>query len=311
LEKFSPVTLWKALKNEVELEGLRQAHIREAVALVNYFSWLEIALEKGEVVDECSGADKLFSFRREQANFVSLSFETISASGSNGAIIHYRPSKESCAKITKGELYLCDSGAQFRDGTTDVTRTVSFGYPTDYQKKCFTLVLKGVIGLDSAIFPTGTTGRMLDILARLHLWSHGKDYRHGTGHGVGAFLNVHEGPQGISFRDSPYQTPLEPGMTVTDEPGYYEDGVFGIRIENVEVVVNANTEDKFDGKDYYGFEPITLVPIQAKMIDTTLLSPQEIKWVNNYHRKCLGKIGPLLSGESLKWLERETKPLGK
>jgi len=251
----------------------------------------------------------LESFRSEQPEFVGLSFETISSSGSNAAIIHYKPSPHDCAIIEKSSIYLCDSGGQYRNGTTDVTRTLCFGTPTDYQRKCYTFVLKGVISLDSAIFPKGTTGKELDVLARLPLWSLGKDYRHGTGHGVGAFLNVHEGPQYISFRQSSIQTPLAPGMTVTDEPGYYEDGKFGIRIENVEIVVRAKTEDNFGGTEYYGFEPITLVPLQAKMIDVSFLSPTEIKWINNYHQKCWDALNLLLTGESLEWLKRETQPL--
>jgi len=188
-------------------------------------------------LNEYNVAEKVDSFRaQDKETFVSLSFDTISGSGPNGAIIHYKPEENNCAKVQKNLMYLCDSGGQYLNGTTDVTRTFHFGKPSSKEKECFTRVLQGVIALDTAVFPSGTTGRELDILARMNLWKVRLDYRHGTGHGVGAFLCVHEGPQGISFRDPPYKIPMEPGMTVTDEPGYYEDGEFGIRIENVFVM---------------------------------------------------------------------------
>ena len=311
VELNSPITLDKSIKNETELNGFRECHIRDAVALINYFSWLETKLEEGEDsnLNEVSVADRLDMFRSEQPLFVSLSFETISGFGPNGAIIHYKPEKETCAKISKDSLYLCDSGGQYKDGTTDVTRTLHFGTPTTFQKQCFTRVLQGVIALDTAIFPNGTIGRELDILARAPLWKVGLDYRHGTGHGVGSFLNVHEGPQSISFRDSPYKQPMLPGMTITDEPGYYQDGDFGIRIENVLVVKDANTENNFGNRGYLGFEHVTVVPIQTKLIDVSLLTPAEIKWVNDYHQECLTKLTSKLQGKALEWLIKETKPL--
>ncbi|XP_015747248.1 PREDICTED: xaa-Pro aminopeptidase 1-like, partial [Acropora digitifera] len=231
----SPLAHSKAVKNPVEIEGMRQAHIRDAIALCEYFSWLEHEVPKNYVT-EISGAAKLEELRREQENFVSLSFETISAVGSNGAIIHYRPAEETNRVITNQELYLCDSGAQFKDGTTDVTRTWHFGSPTKWQRECFTRVLKGHIALARAVFPNKTTGHRLDTLARMALWDTGLDYLHGTGHGIGSFLNVHEGPQSISYRSRENEASLEAGMMVTDEPGYYEDGAFGIRIESVLLV---------------------------------------------------------------------------
>jgi Xaa-Pro aminopeptidase len=306
----SPITLPKALKNPVEVEGLRQAHLRDGAALISFIAWLEAELEKGNTsLTECSVSDKLEEFRSKQKDFVSLSFETIAGSGPNGAIIHYKPEESSCAPVTKNHLFLLDSGGQYRDGTTDVTRTMHFGTPTAQEKAAFTRVLQGHIALDLAVFPRGTSGGKLDVLARMPLWKAGLDYRHGTGHGVGAFLNVHEGPQGISFREGALGVALQPGMTVTNEPGYYEDGAFGIRIESVLIVKEANTPHRFGDIPYYGFEHITFSPIQTKMIDLALMSEEDIKWVNDYNAECLHKVGPLLSGAPLDWLKKEAKPL--
>nr|CAG8651859.1 7571_t:CDS:10 [Entrophospora candida] len=306
-EARSPVTDAKAIKNEVELEGMRKCHLRDAAALINYFAWLEEQLNAGAVLNEVDGADRLEKFRAEQEDFVGLSFDTISSSGPNGAIIHYKPEPETCAIIDPKLLYLCDSGGQYKNGTTDVTRTIHFGKPTEQEKRAFTRVLQGHIAIDQAVFPKGTTGYLLDVLARTSLWKDGLDYRHGTGHGVGCYLNVHEGPHGIGTRIAFNDAPLQVGMTVTDEPGYYEDGKFGIRIENVLLVRQAETPNNFGDRGYFGFEHITLVPIQTKLIDTTLLSPSEHKWINDYHNDCLEKVKPFLEPGSLglKWLERE------
>jgi len=310
LSKVSPITPAKAIKNEAELEGFRQCHIRDGVALVSFFSWLEERLIAGDdTLTEASLADKVDEFRGKQADFVSLSFDTISGSGANGAIIHYKPQHGKCAKVTIDKMYLCDSGGQYRDGTTDVTRTFHFGNPTQHEKNCFTRVLQGVIGLDTAVFPKGTTGRELDILARINLWKVGLDYRHGTGHGVGAFLCVHEGPQGVSFRDPPYKIPMEPGMTITDEPGYYEDGNFGIRIENVLLCKEVNTEFNFGDKGYLGFECITLCPIQTKLMEKSIMTKNEIDWVNNYHKRVFDTLSKFVSGSTLEWLKKETQPI--
>ena len=216
--KASPVEAAKAVKNEVEIAGFRQCHIRDGAALVRYFAWLEAQLKANPkaVLDEVDGADRLEQFRAEGANFRGLSFDTISGSGPNGAIIHYKPEKPSAARITAECVYLCDSGAQYLDGTTDVTRTVHFGLPTAWERECYTRVLKGNLCLKAAIFPAGTSGMQLDALARASLWQVGLDFRHGTGHGVGHFLNVHEGPQSISFRPSSNEAKLVAGMTVTD-----------------------------------------------------------------------------------------------
>jgi len=311
LESSSPVCLLKALKNDVELEGFRQSHLRDAAALIAYLAWLEAELEAGKTYTESTAADKLAQLRSEQEDFVSLSFPTISSVGPNAAIIHYAPEPSTAAKVTKDQIYLCDSGGQYRDGTTDVTRTLHFGTPTAREKRCFTRVLQGHIALDIALFPKGTSGQHLDVLARAPLWADGLDYLHGTGHGVGAFLNVHEGPQGISGRPTAGNTPLMPGMTITNEPGYYEGGAFGIRIENVMLVRKVETPLNKTTTEYYGFEHVTWVPIQTKLMDTSIMTPVEMDWVDTYNRECLEKVGPLLKSkpQALAWLEKEAKPL--
>ncbi|XP_065071332.1 xaa-Pro aminopeptidase 1-like isoform X2 [Rhopilema esculentum] len=312
ITETSPVCVAKAVKNEVEIEGMRQAHIRDAAALCRYFAWLENEIHKGYLT-EVTAADKLEQFRKEQEHFVGLSFPTISGSGPNGAVIHYRPEAATARTLSPDEMYLCDSGAQYFDGTTDVTRTVHFGTPSQYEKECFTRVLKGNIQMASAKFPKGTRGHVLDILARKPLWDCGLNYLHGTGHGVGAFLNVHEGPQGISPRVSEDE-PLKPGMFVTDEPGYYEDGKFGIRIENVMLVKEVKLEHNFKSVGFYGFEHITLVPIQTKMLVPELLTSDEINWINEYHSLCVEKVGAKLReqnhGNAVKWLLKECQTLG-
>ncbi|KAK3598180.1 hypothetical protein CHS0354_034092 [Potamilus streckersoni] len=309
----SPVSLMKAVKNSVEIEGMKRAHVKDAVTLCEFFSWLEKEVPKNSVT-EVSAAEKLERIKQGQEDYVSLSFSTISSVGSNGAIIHYRPTPETDRHLNINEIYLCDSGAQYRDGTTDVTRTVHFGTPTAHEQECFTRVLKGHISLSTVIFPNGLKGHMLDSLARTSLWETGLDYLHGTGHGVGAFLNVHEGPCGIAQRISLQEVPLQEGMIVTDEPGYYEDGKFGVRIENCVLVIKAETKFNFKDKGFLTFEPITLVPIQTKMINPSLLTQKEIDWVNDYHAKCRDIVGAELKlqdkQEALEWLLRETETIG-
>eukprot|EP01117_Protostelium_nocturnum_P002766 TRINITY_DN13699_c0_g1_i1.p1 TRINITY_DN13699_c0_g1~~TRINITY_DN13699_c0_g1_i1.p1 ORF type:complete len:626 (+),score=175.90 TRINITY_DN13699_c0_g1_i1:95-1972(+) len=309
LSKDSPITIAKSLKTEVELEGMRQAHIRDGAALTSFFSWLEDELRAGKTLTESEAADKVDWFRSQQPDFVSLSFDTISSTGPNGAIIHYKPSSDNCSVVDINKIYLCDSGGQYKDGTTDVTRTLHFGEPTSREKRCFTRVLQGHIAIDTVVFPEGTNGGQLDPMARLPLWKEGLDYMHGTGHGVGAFLNVHEGPQGIHFRETAFKTAFKAGMTITNEPGYYEDGNFGIRIENVLITKEASTPNNFAGKKYLCFENITFAPIQTKMVDVSIMSPEEIKWLNDYNKSVLEKVGPLLSGRPLEWLKRETQPI--
>jgi len=312
--KLTPVCLMKSMKNQVELAGFDASHDRDASALCQYFCWLEKHVDKEEVT-EVTGADRLEKFRAEQEHFMGLSFPSISSVGPNGAIIHYRPETETARRITRSELYLLDSGAQYRDGTTDVTRTVHLGTPSHYERECFTRVLKGAIGIASAIFPVKTKGHSLDSLARVHLWQVGLDYLHGTGHGVGSFLNVHEGPCGISYRLNLKDPGLQEGMILSDEPGYYEDGNFGIRIENLVRVVPAST--KFQEKSRTGFltfAPVTVVPIQTKLILAELMTQQELDWLNTYHQTCRDRVGPLLKAagrvEALEWLYRETQPMG-
>ncbi|KAM4702754.1 xaa-Pro aminopeptidase 1 [Rhinophrynus dorsalis] len=273
LTPYTPVCQAKAVKNAVEIEGMRRAHIKDAVALCELFSWLEKEITK-DTVTEISASDKAEEFRSQQEDFVELSFATISSTGPNGAIIHYKPVPETNRKLSVNEVFLLDSGAQYKDGTTDVTRTMHFGTPTEYQKECFTYVLQGHIAVSSAVFPNGTQGHLLDSFARSALWESGLDYLHGTGHGVGSFLNVHEGPCGISYKTFADE-PLEAGMILSDEPGYYEDGSFGIRIENLVLVVPAKTKYNFRDRGSLTFEPITLVPIQTKMINIELLTQKE------------------------------------
>ncbi|MGH0133215.1 UNVERIFIED_CONTAM: hypothetical protein FKN15_052203 [Acipenser sinensis] len=263
-------------------------------------------------VTEISSADKAEELRRQQKDFVDLSFPTISAVGPNGAIIHYRPLPETNRTLGLNELYLIDSGAQFKDGTTDVTRTVHFGTPTAYEKECFTYVLKGHIAVSAAVFPNGTKGHLLDSFARSALWESGLDYLHGTGHGVGCFLNVHEGPCGISYKTFADE-PLEAGMIVSDEPGFYEDRSFGIRIENVVLVVPAKPKYNYRNRGSLTFEPLTLVPIQVKMMNTDMLTQKERDWVDEYHKQCREVVGAELERQgrhaALQWLIRETQPI--
>ena len=298
--KPSPIAAEKAIKNETELNGFRECHKRDGAAIIKYFAWLSNSLENGKELDEVDGANQLERFRQLGQNYVGLSFDTISSTGPNGAIIHYKPEKPKAQKILKDRVYLCDSGAQYRDGTTDTTRTVHFGTPAAFEKEAFTRVLKGVIALDSAIFPKNTTGIQLDTLARMNLWKVGLDYRHGTGHGVGHFLNVHEGPHSISFRRGTSDETLKPGMTVTDEPGYYHDGSFGIRIENILLVKPAAPKYQFGGEDnWLQFENVTMVPIDINLIDKSLLTGEEIEWINKYHSKVRDTLHPFLSDDKL------------
>jgi len=310
--KPSPIENAKTIKNNVELEGFRQCHLRDAAALCNYFGWLQNELDSGREWDEVDGAVQLEKFRRAQKNCVGLSFPTISAVGPNASIIHYKPEKETAVKITKKLIYLLDSGGQYLDGTTDVTRTVHFGTPTEEEKENFTRVLQGNIALSCAVFPNGTSGMKLDCLARQPLWEVGLDYRHGTGHGVGHYLNVHEGPQSISFHPRSNDVSLKAGMTITNEPGYYADGKYGIRIENVLIVKPAQVPNS-SGDGFLKTENITMVPIQRKLIKQEMLSKKEVAWLNDFHAACWTKVSPLLEPGSLgyKWLRSESMPLAQ
>lgn len=314
LAELTPVALMKAVKNETEIKGMKNAHIKDAVALCCYFSWLENNVDK-QVITEVSGAEKLEQFRATQKDFMGPSFDTISSVGENGAIIHYHPDKTKNIRITRDNIYLCDSGGQYKDGTTDVTRTFHFGTPNQFEKQCFTLVLKGQIQFATMIFPAKIKGNYLDSFARQYLWKVGLDYAHGTGHGVGSYLNVHEGPMGVSWRHIPDDPGLECGMFLSNEPGYYEDGKFGLRIEDVVVITKAQTPYNFNNRGFLCFETVTLVPIQTKMILTELLTQDEINHLNLYHKKCRDVIGPILEKDGLieakEWLWKETEPIGK
>ncbi|CAN6372269.1 unnamed protein product [Urochloa humidicola] len=326
----SPIALPKAVKNPTELDGLRKAHIRDGAAVVQYLAWLDNQMQEnygasgyfseikgahikenrgGTKLTEVSVSDKLENFRSTKEHFRGLSFPTISSVGPNAAVIHYKPEASTCSEMDADKIYLCDSGAQYLDGTTDITRTVHFGKPSEHEKSCYTAVLKGHIALDIAVFPNGTTGHSLDILSRAPLWREGLDYRHGTGHGIGSYLNVHEGPHLISFRPSARNVPLQASMTVTDEPGYYEDGSFGIRLENVLICKEANAKFNFGEKGYLSFEHITWAPYQAKLIDTKLLTPVEIEWVNTYHSDCRNILEPYLNEQEKEWLRKATEPI--
>ena len=307
-EVRSPIGDAKAVKNETELEGMRQCHIRDGAALTTFFAWLEDQLiTKGATLDEVQAADKLEEIRSKGEHFKGLSFDTISSTGPNAAVIHYKPEPGACSVIDPKAVYLCDSGAQYLDGTTDTTRTLHFGQPTDFEIKAYTLVLKGMIGLDRAVFPKGTTGFAIDVLARQALWREGLDYRHGTGHGVGSFLNVHEGPIGIGTRAAYSEVALNVGNVISDEPGYYEDGNFGIRIENMFHVAEVKTEHSFGEKPWYGFRHLTRVPMCQKLIDSKRLTPEEKEWLNAYHKTVWDETHGYFKDElTLNWLKRET-----
>ena len=300
----NPVELPKAIKNRKEIEGMREAHVRDGVALAKFLAWFDRNSVQGNLT-EIGVAKKLEEFRKAQRMFKDLSFDTISGFGSNGAIIHYRVSENSNQKIVPGSVYLVDSGGQFENGTTDITRTIAVGSVSDEVKERFTLVLKGHIAISSAIFPVGTNGVALDTLARVALWRYGLDYDHGTGHGVGSYLSVHEGPQGISKRST---VPLEPGMIVSNEPGFYKTDDYGIRIENLELV---NKEKKIAGgeKPMLSFDTLTLAPIDKRLILPQLLVEKEIQWLDLYHSRILEIIGPKVDIKTRGWLKSACAPL--
>lgn len=298
-----PCALPKACKNEVELAGIRAAHRRDGVALVRFLAWLEV--QHG--LDELAAADALEAFRAEGAHFRGLSFPTIAGSGPHGAIVHYRSTGKSNRVLRPGELFLLDSGAQYLDGTTDVTRTIAIGEPGAEERERFTLVLKGHIALARAIFPLGTSGSQLDVLARRFLWERGLDYDHGTGHGVGAYLSVHEGPQRVS-KVGTGAVALRPGMVLSNEPGYYKAGHYGIRIENL-VAVTAVDAPEGAERELLGFETLTLAPFDRRLIAPALLDGPERAWVDSYHARILAELGPLLDAGARSWLQAATQPL--
>ncbi len=300
-----PVQLEKACKNAVELAGSRNAHRRDAVAEVRFLAWLDAEVAAGRLHDEAELSDYLLLLRQQGEHFHAVSFSTISAAGANAAMCHYNHVNNVPARLTLGTVYLLDSGGQYTDGTTDITRTVPIGDPGAEVRRLFTLVLKGHIALAQVRFPHGTTGTQLDALARQFLWREGYDYDHGTGHGVGVFLSVHEGPQRISKAHN--GVALRPGMIVSNEPGYYRDGAFGMRCENLQVV--RECEASVGETPMLEFETLTLVPFDLRLLDVSLLDAAEIDWLNRYHQRVAETIGPLLQGAEQQWLAQATRPV--
>ncbi|NKB54905.1 MAG: M24 family metallopeptidase [Alphaproteobacteria bacterium] len=300
-----PCALPKACKNEVEISGAQSAHKRDGVAVSRFLAWLEETAPSGAVT-EIEAADKLAAFRNEGELIRDLSFDTISGSGSNGAIVHYKVSEDTDRRMEPGELYLVDSGAQYLDGTTDVTRTIAIGTPTAEMRDRFTRVLKGHIAIATARFPEGTSGAQLDILARHALWDAGLDFDHGTGHGVGSYLSVHEGPHRIS--KAPSTVALREGMIVSNEPGYYKTDAYGIRIENLVTVVPCAALEGAERK-MFAFETLTFAPIDRSLMDLSLLSGAEIDWIDVYHARVFSELSPRMNDEEKEWLEAATRVL--
>ena len=292
----NPIIEWKAIKNPVEIAGFKACHIRDGVAVVKFLSWLR---DNFSGITELDCVSKLHEFRAQDQNFYSESFATIAGFGLNGAIIHYQPNSDTNKQITGDSVLLLDSGGHYYDGTTDITRTIAFNTPSKEIIDSYTQVLKAHIALSSQVFPIGTLGAQLDAITRSSLWNSRKDYAHGTGHGVGCCLNVHEGPQSISLKN---QVPLQSGMVCSIEPGYYKVGAYGVRIENLALVVE-------DGEGWLKFEPLTVVPYDPKLINTSLLNTQEKNWLNAYHQKVGATLLPLLDETTAAWLREQIKPL--
>lgn len=298
-----PVAMLKAVKNATEIRGTKTAHVRDAVALARFLFWVDREAESGKLT-EIDAVEALETFRRDTGALKDVSFPTISGTGPNGAIVHYRVTRKSNRRIAPGDLLLIDSGAQYEDGTTDVTRTMAVGEPTDEMRDRFTRVLRGHIAIARAVFPDGTTGAQLDTLARQYLWAAGLDFEHGTGHGVGSYLSVHEGPARISKLGT---TPLKRGMILSNEPGYYKTDGFGIRIENLELVVQASIEGA--EKPMNAFETLTLAPIDRRLIDVAMLSRDELDWLNAYHARVRKEVRPALDEAARAWLDQATAEL--
>ncbi|KAK6996964.1 Creatinase aminopeptidase [Favolaschia claudopus] len=291
-----------AFKNATELEGLRRAYLRDGVSYVRFLAWLDAKLNEGYDITEYEAAQRLTEFRRKNKHFMGLAYENISASGPNAALPHYSPRRSTARMIDRDTPYINDSGGQYRDGTCDTTRTVHFGRPTPEQCDAFTRVLQGHIAIDSAVFPEGTSGHQLDVLARKALWRDGLNYGHGTGHGFGSFLTVHEGSYGFSS-----SVPLMPGHVVTNEPGFYNPGRWGMRIESALAVVSVKTRNEFNGPIWLGFERLTCVPIQTRMVKESMLTKEEKQWLKDHNQRCFQLLTPLIKDDkrAMKWLKRE------
>jgi Xaa-Pro aminopeptidase len=305
VERRDPVVLSKALKNPVEVAGQRAAHLRDGVAVTRFLHWFASQAPNGHLT-ELSAAKRLREFRAESAEFRDLSFETISAYGPNGAVIHHHPTPDRDRLITPGSIYLVDSGGQYPDGTTDIARAVAVGEPMAEMRDRFTRVLKGHIALATAAFPDGTRGLQLDALARRHLWAIGYHYPHGTGHGVGAYLSVHEGPQLIGSSLAAVE-PLQAGMILSNEPGFYKEGAYGMRFENLMLVVRLQLPDA--SREMLGFEVLSCAPIDLSLVDASLLAPEERAWVDAYHARVQQSLGPHLPAETRAWLADACRPL--
>jgi Xaa-Pro aminopeptidase len=305
VRSLDPSALPRAAKNAVEVQGARNAHARDGAALVRFLHWATTTAQT-ELPDELTVVETLEGFREETGVLKDLSFDTIAGAGPNGAIMHYRPTRRLAKRTEAGSLLLVDSGAQYLDGTTDVTRTLAIGTPTPEMRERFTLVLKGHIALAKVRFPAGTTGHALDALARAPLWAQGLDFDHGTGHGVGSYLGVHEGPQRIA--KAPSNVALLPGMIVSNEPGFYKEGDYGIRIENLQVVTPAEPIAGGE-RPMLGFESLTLAPMDRKLIEVSLLEQAERDWLDAYHAKVLAVVGPQVPAEARAWLETACAPL--
>lgn len=299
----SPVCLLKAIKNGTEIEGFRQAMKRDGVAMVRFLMWLEQAVPNGQET-EISIDQKLYELRAQQALFHGISFDTIAGYQEHGAIVHYEATPQTAYTLKPEGLLLLDSGAQYTDGTTDITRTIALGPVSEAQRIDYTLVLKGFIALSQAEFPQGTCGTQLDVLARQYMWKAGINYGHGTGHGVGHFLNVHEGPHQVRINHMPAL--LQPGMTLTNEPGIYKAGRYGVRTENTMLIIESQTTEF--GK-FYKFEPLTLCPIDKTPICTEMLTPGEKQWLNEYHAYVYAQLSPLLNEEEKAWLAKATSEI--
>ena len=300
-----PVTRPKAIKNETEIDGARAAHRRDGVALVRFLAWLDREARVGKLT-EIDAVAALESFRRDTGRLKDISFPTIAGAGPHGAIVHYRVTKETNRRLRRGELFLVDSGGQYQDGTTDVTRTVAIGNPSREMRERFTRVLKGHIAIARATFPEGTAGSQIDAFARAPLWSAGIDYDHGTGHGVGSYLSVHEGPARLSKLGT---APLAAGMILSNEPGYYKVGAYGIRIENLMLVV-PKKKPRGGEKKLLGFETLTLAPIDRRLVEAKLLTAEERDWLDAYHSRVMRELGARLDPATRKWLTAASAPLG-
>ena len=305
--KPCPITLFKAIKNDIEVAGFRNAHIRDGCAMVRFLAWFDRAVIQ-EKVTESQAAARVDMERAREALFKGPSFQAIAAYNENAAIVHYKPNQKSNVTIKSPGILLIDSGGQYLDGTTDITRTIAIGKPTKEQQEHFTRVLKGHLQLAMARFPRGTVGKQLDTLARKYLWDVGLNYGHGTGHGVGHYLNVHEGPQVLTYSRCT-ETPLEPGMIVSNEPGYYKEGHYGIRIESLVLTVKDDKLSSYADTPFYAFEILTLCPIDQRLIDKRLLSVEEVEFLNTYHMRVKQTLLPLVNEEARVWLENATQSI--